>query len=181
MIRQRRITGELDHDRFAAQSTLLFGAAIRNITHHQVRTIYRAIVDEDPDLVHTFAPELIRQLRRNGLTPMLISASPDFLVSIRAKDLGVTKAAGTCYPPMGEFFSATPTGCPGAGDSKARIAQALLAPAPIDWNCSLALGAAWATCPFCLESGSLSSTNPRKNWLYSREQRAGNSAIAILS
>lgn len=139
-ILRRYRAGELAHAAMTEQATARYAAAITGVRVADVTAVARAVWRREEEGFFPFARELIAILREAGFTPLLISASPEEIVSLLAGSLGQLWFRAAQFEVASGSYTGHAAVMPSLPGQKGRLIQELAGAVDVDLSSSLAMG-----------------------------------------
>lgn len=134
--------GRCSYADMVESTTASFAAALRGALRWQVERVARGIWGRRRESLFDFVRPLVERLRRAGLTPVIVSSSPQEIVALLAADLEIVDVVGSRFSaPEGRYDGACAL-MPGRAGGKIAALRAELAAGGrgLDLAGSLALG-----------------------------------------
>ncbi|MBZ5712280.1 HAD family hydrolase [Nannocystis pusilla] len=132
--------GSIDFPEMVARSTAAYGAALAGVEQAQLVALAQAIWQELRHELFGYVRPLIARLGDAGVTPYIVSSSPQEIVALLAADLGVADCHGSLFTVEAGRYTGACEFMPGAPGGKLTLLQKFAAARGAGLSRSIALG-----------------------------------------
>jgi phosphoserine phosphatase len=139
-ILRRYRTGDISHDDCAAVFYPAYQDAVRGMSVIRLSRIGASVWRRHRDALFPHAHGVVSVARRRGLLTCLLSGSPEEVVSVAARDLGIDRWWGMTITAHAGVSTGQVSCAPARRGAKAAVLEGLAREIDVDWDTSFAMG-----------------------------------------